>query len=184
MKIGVCVKFTPDTDTRVKIRGDNAGIEQGSCAARLEHDARSLRLRIRDLEGAVGRDRNRARHGEFDGARQRRHVDPGPCDHGASVSVDVTAVFAAGNSLEDDRKCVDEINEFAVGGFTVGVTAIAGEIAVSSTAITQGATYEAGNIPFHPDEQVEPAAIFRIRRVECEVHVGPAQQSVRPRAGP
>ncbi len=27
MKIGVCAKFTPDTDTRIKIRGDNAGID-------------------------------------------------------------------------------------------------------------------------------------------------------------
>jgi electron transfer flavoprotein beta subunit len=27
LKIGVCVKFTPDTDTRIKIRGDAAGID-------------------------------------------------------------------------------------------------------------------------------------------------------------
>jgi hypothetical protein len=83
---------------------------------------------------------------------------PALSDDGTTVSVDVSAKFAAGNSLEDERQCVDEINELAVAGFTVGVTAIAGDLTVESQEIAQGATYDAGNIPFHPDEQPEPAA--------------------------
>ncbi len=80
-----------------------------------------------------------------------------PTLDGDTVTVDVTASFAAGNSLEDERKCVDEINEQAVAAIHVVVAAVAGnDVTVTTQDLTQGAEYAAGNVPFTPDPQPDP----------------------------
>lgn len=80
-----------------------------------------------------------------------------PTLDGDTLTVDVTAHFAAGNSLEDERKCVDEINEQAVAAVRVIVAAIAGKgVTVATQDLEQGAEYTAGDVPFDPDAQPDP----------------------------
>lgn len=80
-----------------------------------------------------------------------------PVLDGDTLTVEVTASFAAGNSLEDERKCVDEINEQAVVAVHVVVAAIAGkDVTVTGQDLAQGADYAAGDVPFDPDPQPDP----------------------------
>ena len=75
---------------------------------------------------------------------------------GEFVEVDVSAAFAAGNSLEDERQCVDAVNHLAVASVTVGVTAIAGEVDASVQEVAHGLAYTYGNGPTNPDPQPDP----------------------------
>lgn len=74
-----------------------------------------------------------------------------------SASVEVFAAFEAGNSLEEERVCVDAIRDQALAMFHVRVAVIAGDNVVgSSQDLGFSQVYAAGDVPFDPDPQPEP----------------------------
>jgi electron transfer flavoprotein beta subunit len=55
VKIGVCAKFTPDTDTRIKIRADNAGIDPAGVKWVVSpYDALAVEEALRTKEKVAG----------------------------------------------------------------------------------------------------------------------------------
>jgi hypothetical protein len=72
-----------------------------------------------------------------------------------SATVDVTAAFEAGNSLEPERACVDAVNELATAAITVRVAVLAGDLTAVSQDLDQSASYTYGD-RFSPDEQPPP----------------------------
>jgi hypothetical protein len=76
-------------------------------------------------------------------------------DDALEVSVDAT--FEAGESLEADRVCIDEVNDQAVVELVIDVLFLVGEGDQSTAAVSQGAEfpYDGGV----PDVQVDPAPL-------------------------
>jgi hypothetical protein len=87
---------------------------------------------------------------------------------GTSVSLDVNGFFEAGNSLEEERACIDEINELAVASMTVGVTVIVGADDVEQQDVLQGAAWECGDCPYDPNEQPDPDPAERPLEMSAE----------------
>jgi hypothetical protein len=79
-------------------------------------------------------------------------------DQGKTIDVDVLASFAAGESLEAERACVDAVNDQAVVDLTVDVVLVFGMGQTSSQDLVQSATYEYDGVGL-PDVQKEPAAV-------------------------
>lgn len=77
-------------------------------------------------------------------------------DAGEHVEVDVSAVFEAGNTLETERQCIDEVRHLAVVDLVVGVTAVVGDLDASQQEVSHGATYAYGDGPSNPAPQPEP----------------------------
>lgn len=88
-------------------------------------------------------------------------LEPTLSDDGKSVAVDVTAVFDAGNSLEDSRQCIDEVSDEARVAMSVDVLVIAGKAPVESHQVAYDMAYEFGCAPgqfpcTNPAEQPDP----------------------------
>lgn len=78
-------------------------------------------------------------------------------DDRLSVTVPLSAGFEAGNSLEDIRQCVDEVNEQAQVLVSVEVVVIVGdEEDMVAHKLDHGMTYSYGDGPATPDEQPAP----------------------------
>ncbi|NCG19782.1 MAG: hypothetical protein GWP91_12305, partial [Rhodobacterales bacterium] len=75
---------------------------------------------------------------------------------GSELSVPVTAVFAAGNTLEAERACLDAVTDRARLNFDVEVLFIAGGGATAEQTISSEAVFEYGDGPANPTEQVPP----------------------------
>jgi hypothetical protein len=103
---------------------------------------------------------------------------------GKVVRVPVNALFKAGNSLEEERVCVDEINEFAAAKMHVTVQVVMGNVQVESQTVDQFAEYAYGDGPLNPEEQPVPTdgfhdltlpkedALYGWRSLDWEFHVG------------
>ena len=80
---------------------------------------------------------------------------------GKTATVEVTARFAPGITLEVERECIDEVFERSVVTMTVDVLVLAGVDAVSDGPVFSEATYTYGNGPLDPDpqEEVGPTAL-------------------------
>ena len=77
-------------------------------------------------------------------------------EDGATASVTLRAAFAAGNSLEEERECVDAVNERARARISAKVLVLAGRGASVTDDVDHGWTYELGD-RFEPIEQPAPA---------------------------
>ena len=75
---------------------------------------------------------------------------------GSAVDVDVYVRFEAGESLEEDRECVDEVNERARVPMSVSVTVMEATAGPWSQEVAQGAAWELGD-RVDPDPQEPPA---------------------------
>ena len=84
-----------------------------------------------------------------------------PSSSGDDISVDVTASFAAGNTLEAIRECIDAVIDRARVAIEVDVLIVAGGSAIDSTTVDGTATFEYGDGPLNPtpQEMPEPQAI-------------------------
>ncbi len=79
-----------------------------------------------------------------------------PSVDGMTVTVPVEVAFEAGNSLEDERQCIDAVIEQARVAMTVGVQVIsAGGDAVSET-VSHGQVFEYSGTAGSPGEQAAP----------------------------
>ena len=72
-----------------------------------------------------------------------------------TASVEVTAAFEAGLSLEEERACIDEVAGSATAAVLVDVLVVSGKEA-EQHVIAHSLAYEAGNTPLSPAEQPEP----------------------------
>lgn len=79
-----------------------------------------------------------------------------PLVEGSHVTANVVFAFAAGNSLEAERTCIDEVNELAMVHATIGVTFLAGLQSVETQELDQSMSYAYGDGPTHPDPQPDP----------------------------
>lgn len=72
--------------------------------------------------------------------------------------VEVTAAFAAGNTLEEERACIDEVNEHAVVAFAVDVLVAVGRDPLGEQAeLHAEAAYPFSGDPIDPEPQEDPA---------------------------
>ena len=71
------------------------------------------------------------------------------------ATVDVSATFAAGTTMDDDRQCIDAVNDRAVVPFGVDVLVIAGHTGVADEAVAAAATYPFSGNASDPGEQDE-----------------------------
>lgn len=77
---------------------------------------------------------------------------------GGTVEAPVSAAFAAGNTHDGDRVCVDEINEQALVTVTVQAVLLVGPgVATDDAAFVQSADYPYSGITSDPGEQEVPA---------------------------
>jgi hypothetical protein len=75
-----------------------------------------------------------------------------------TASLDVSAAFAAGNSLEADRACVDEVNEAAQVSIVVDlVVAVAQDLAPQEADLHVEQAYVFSGVAAEPEEQPDPA---------------------------
>lgn len=81
-----------------------------------------------------------------------------PVADGETVEVPIDAVFAAGESLEADRACVDEVNDQAIVDLAVDVVVLAGPGEESAVAVHQEASFPWDGAGL-PPEQLDPAAV-------------------------
>lgn len=77
-------------------------------------------------------------------------------DDRLSVAVPVSARFAAGESLEEIRQCIDEVNDQAQVPVRLDVVVAVTRDAVEQVEVTHGLSYSYGDGPANPDEQPDP----------------------------
>lgn len=77
-------------------------------------------------------------------------------DDGGGVLVPVSAHFEAGESLEEIRACIDDVNDQAQVQLTVDLVLVTTPGAWADVDVSHGATYAYGDGPASPDEQPEP----------------------------
>lgn len=78
------------------------------------------------------------------------------------VVVTIHAAFEAGNSLEPERVCVDEVAALARAQMIVEVSAFAApDLKDRVVLLEQGLSYDAGDVPFDPAAQPPPIAADR-----------------------
>jgi len=82
---------------------------------------------------------------------------PTLADDRLSVEVPVQVTFQAGNSLEEMRQCIDDVNEQAQVPFRIDVVVAVTPDATQSAAVQDSDTYSYGDGPANPDPQPELA---------------------------
>lgn len=78
---------------------------------------------------------------------------------GQSATVDVSAIFEAGKTLEDARQCIDAVNDQALVPISVDVLVVAGNFEVATYPVSDSMSYTYGctGIPCtEPDPQPDP----------------------------
>lgn len=79
-----------------------------------------------------------------------------PVISGNEVTVPVDAAFEAGNTLEDDRACLDAVIDRARVRVLVDVLVVSAEAAASTHAVSRQETYAYSGDKFEPGAQVPP----------------------------
>ena len=77
-------------------------------------------------------------------------------DDRRSVRVPIEVAFQAGNSLEQLRTCIDEVNDQAQVPFRVDVVVAVTPDPIDTYDVSDAATYSYGNGPAAPDPQPDP----------------------------
>ncbi len=87
------------------------------------------------------------------------------------VSAEVTANFTAGNSLEEERECLDAVHDQAQIGLTLEAIAVVGEFSKETQDVNGAASFEYGDGPADPDPQPEPTATDSPLELQAENRV-------------
>lgn len=77
-------------------------------------------------------------------------------DDSMSVDVTVSALFEAGNSLEDIRQCIDEVADQAQVPVVVDVVVAVSRYGIEQIEVAHELSYEYGDGPARPAEQPDP----------------------------
>lgn len=75
-----------------------------------------------------------------------------------TVTVDVSATFAAGKTFDPDRECIDAVNDQAVVDFDVQLLAVVGDTTVETQPLSSSAAYAFSGNSIAPEPQDDPAA--------------------------
>lgn len=80
-----------------------------------------------------------------------------PTIDGATATVPVSGTFAAGNSNDPERTCIDEVNEQAVVSLRVaGLLLVGKDLEVEEADVSSSATFPFSGDLLNPEEQVPP----------------------------